>query len=153
MKRIGSLNDIFAGTFLLASGAFGFWLAWPLRSGTAAAMGSGYVPKMLALILMVLGAATIVSGFFQQEDELERWYPRQLVFILAALAFFGFTVDEFGIAVAILGLVLIGCLANREVRLFEAILLSLGLTLFTIVVFVKTIGMQVPLWPLFVRGF
>ena len=50
--------------FLVALGALAFALASELTVGTAAAMGPGYVPRGLALIIMVYGVVLGVRAAF-----------------------------------------------------------------------------------------
>ena len=50
-----NVPDLAFAVFLVALGALAFALAGELRVGSAAAMGPGYVPRGLALIIMVYG--------------------------------------------------------------------------------------------------
>lgn len=147
MNRIKNLNDVCTGTFLVAMALLGFYLSWRLNTGTAAAMGPGYVPRLLAFILTGLGLATIIHGVFHEGEPFESWYPRPLVFILAAVAFFGMTIERLGLVTALIGLVLIGCLAHRGTKPIEAIILAVGMAIFSVIVFVKALGLPILLWP------
>jgi putative tricarboxylic transport membrane protein len=153
MPRIKNMNDVLAGTFMVTISAIALWLSWRLNSGSAAAMGPGYIPKMLAFILVALGTATIFQGFVQEGHEFESWYPRPLVFILASVSFFGLTIERFGLAVAVVGLVLIGCLANKGTKTYEAVILGLVMAAFTILVFVKALGLPIVIWPSMLMGY
>ena len=51
-----NVPDLAFAVFLVALGALAFALGSDLSIGTAAAMGPGYVPRGLAIIIMVYGA-------------------------------------------------------------------------------------------------
>lgn len=147
MNRIKDLNEVLTGTFLILVALLAFYLAWPLSSTTEVGIGPGYVPKMVAAIQLVLGVIMIVNGFVEAGDPTERWHLRPLVLILAAVAFFAVSIERLGLVIALTGLVLIGCAANRGTRFREAIALAIGAAVFCVVVFVKALGLQIPLWP------
>src|SRR5215211_4407772 len=113
MTRIKNLNDVLSGAVLIIMALLGFYLSWRLNSGSAAAMGPGYVPKMLCIILLGLGAATVFYGFVHAGEPFEAWYPRPIFWILVSVAFFGITIERLGLVVAVVGLVVLGCLAHK----------------------------------------
>ena len=147
MHRIKNPNDVLAGSFLIAAALLGFYLSWRLNPGSAAAMGPGYVPKMLCFILMGLGAATVFYGFVHAGEPFEAWYPWPLFWILAAVGFFGVSIERFGLMVAIIGLVLVGCVAHRGTKWYEALILAFGMALFAWLVFVRALGLPILMWP------
>jgi putative tricarboxylic transport membrane protein len=147
MQRIKNMNDVLAGAFMILMGAVGLWLSWRLHTGSAGAMGPGYIPKMLAFILMALGSVTIFYAFVHAGEAFEPWYPRPLVFVLASVAFFGLTVRSLGLVASIIGMVLIGCLANKDTKPYEAVLLGAGMAIFSVLVFVKGLGLSIEVWP------
>lgn len=144
MSRIRNPNDLFVGALLIGSALFALWLARNLSIGTASSMGPGYLPRLLCFIQIGLGAAISAQAFFTKGDPLEAWFPRQLFWILASIAFFGLTVERFGIAVAIVGLVILSTFGHRATRFFkEAVPLAIVMAAFSIVVFV--IGLKLPM--------
>ncbi len=147
MNRIKNLNDVLSGSVLIACALLGLLLSWKLNSGTSAAMGPGYVPKMLAFILIGLGAATVFYGFVHEGEPFEAWYPRPLFWVLASVAFFGMSIERFGLVVAVVGLVILGCLAHRGTKPYESIILAVGMAIFAVLVFVKALGLPILLWP------
>ena len=147
MRRVRNPNEALTGGFLCAAAALAFYLAWPLSSGIDVGIGPGFIPKALALIQFALGAVLIARGFLAEQDRLDAWGVRPLVFITAAIAFFGATVERLGLVVALAGLVLIGSAANREMRPLEALALAAGSVVFCVLVFVKALGLSVRLWP------
>ena len=147
MNRIKDLNEVLTGIFLILVALLAFYLSWPLSSTTEVGLGPGYVPKMFAVIQLVLGAVMIVNGFVQPGDPTEQWHWRPLVLILGSVAFFAATIERLGLVVALTGLVLIGCAANRDTKFHESIALAVGSVVFSWVVFVKALALQIPVWP------
>src|SRR6202007_1527208 len=92
--------------FLVALGALAFALASPLSVGTAAAMGPGYVPRGLALLIMVyglvLGLRALVAGRLSVP-----WVElRPLLLILGSVALFAILLPIAGLAVTSFALVI-----------------------------------------------
>ena len=59
-----NVPDLAFAAFLVALGALAFALAGELSVGTAAAMGPGYVPRGLAILIMVYGAVLGLRAAF-----------------------------------------------------------------------------------------
>jgi hypothetical protein len=147
MNRIKDLNEVLTGIFLILAALLAFYLAWPLSSTTDVGLGPGYVPKAFAFIQLGLGAIMIVNGFLEAGEAPERWHLRPLVLVLASVAFFALTIERMGLVVALTGLVLIACTAHRGTKFYEALALALGSVVVSVLVFVKALGLSIPLWP------
>jgi putative tricarboxylic transport membrane protein len=147
MDRIRNINDVLAGLFLIAVAMIALGLMWNLRSGSAASMGPGYLPKLLAVIQLIFGVVIVAQGLLGTLDRLEPWRLRPLIWILAGVAFFGLAIERFGLVVAVSGLVLLSALGHRGTRPLEAILLAAVLATFSVLVFVKVLGLPMPIWP------
>ena len=144
---VRNVNDVLAGLFLIAVAALAFALTWHLRSGSAVSMGPGYLPKLLIAIQFIFGVGIVAQGIFGAPDRLESWSLRPLVWILASVAFFGVTIERFGLVVAVFGLVVLSALAHRGTRPIEGLALAAVLAAFSVLVFVKALGLPMPVWP------
>lgn len=146
MSRL-NIPDLAFGLFLIALGAIAFALAGDLKVGTADAMGPGYVPRGLALIIMaygaVMGARALFVGF-QGFPDIEL---RPLVLICASVAAFALLLPLAGLAVSGLVVVLVAGFAAHDARLRENAALALAVTAFSILLFVKVLGLPIPVWP------
>ena len=147
MHRIGSITDLVSGLFLVGTALFALRLSWPLPFGTALHMGAGYVPQTLCYLQIALGCLIIVQSVSMSGDPWERWVPRPIVWILASVLFFAFAIERFGLVVSVIGLVVLSCLARPHGRLFDAVLLAIGLAIFSVLVFVTVLGLVIPVWP------
>jgi hypothetical protein len=127
--------------------ALSFYLAWPLDSFSSFGLGPGYIPKALALLLVAFGVAILIHGFLGTEESVERWHLRPLLLVLGSIVFFGLTVEAFGLWVAVIGLVLIASAAHGEARPLESAALAVGMAAFSFFVFIKGLGLTIPVWP------
>lgn len=152
MKRPSNSNDVMAGTFMVLTALLSLSLAWPLDSFSSFGLGPGYVPQMLALILAAFGVAIAVHGFLGAEEASEPWHFRPLALVLGSIAFFGLTVETLGLFVALLGLVIIACAAHRRTKIHESAALAVLAATFSFFVFIKGIGLTIPVWPILQWG-
>jgi putative tricarboxylic transport membrane protein len=147
MHHVKNMNAALTGIFLILVALLAFYLSWPLSSSTDVGPGPGYVPKMFALIQLGLGALLVANGLLQEGEPSEPWHLRPLVLILASVAFFAMTIERMGLVVALTGLVLIACAANRDTKFYEALALALGSVVVSALLFVKALGLSIPMWP------
>ena len=142
-----NIPDLAFAAFLVALGAFAFALASDLTVGTAAAMGPGYVPRGLAGIIMVYGAALGLRAVFAgwQAFSVVAWRP--LLLISAAVALFAVLLPVAGLALTSLAVVICSGLAAYDVRLRENALLAVALSIFAVLLFVTVLGLPIQVWP------
>jgi len=139
-----ALKDILAGGIFIAIG-----LAFALGSlsydiGTPLRMGPGYVPLVLGGLLAALGVGVVVKGFIAGEGaSLGGFEWRAVILITAALIFFGVTVRGLGAVPALFGTSLLASLARSRTSWREALLISVGLTVLSVVIFI--VGLQLRL--------
>lgn len=140
------LKDILAGALFIALGlafavgALAYEIGDPLR------MGPGYMPLVLGLILTGLGVGIVIKAFIAGEGgEIGRVEWRAIVLIVAALIFFGLTVRGLGVGASLLGTTLLASLARARTSLMEAVLVAVGLTVLSVVLFIFVLQLRLPL--------
>ena len=141
-----ALKDVLAGGVFIALGlAFaGGSLTYDI--GTPVRMGPGYVPLVLGLVLAGLGVLVIVKGFIAGEgDPIGEVDWRAVVLITAALLFFGVTVRGLGVVGALFGASLLAALARSQTSVREALVISVGLTALSVVIFIVALQLRLPL--------
>jgi putative tricarboxylic transport membrane protein len=142
-------QDVLAGLMFIGFAALGLWLSRNYPIGTAVRMGTGYVPRLLCWILLLLGAVILVIGLRAADAEEGlpglRWRP--IVLIPAALVAFALTIERLGIVIAGLLLIGIGALGGRDLRVLEVVLAAAALVFFTWAIFVWALGLPIPVWP------
>ena len=141
-----ALKDVLAGSIFIALGvAFAAGsLAYDI--GTPVRMGPGYVPLVLGLVLAGLGVLVIVKGFIAGEGEpIGEVDWRAVVLITAALLFFGVTVRGLGVVGALFGASLLAALARSQTSIREALVIAVGLTVLSVVIFIVALQLRLPL--------
>jgi Tripartite tricarboxylate transporter TctB family len=141
-----ALKDILAGAVfvvlggLFATGSLAYDIGSPLR------MGPGYYPLVLGGILVGLGVLIVVKGFVAEAGEaMGRVDWRAVVLLTAALLFFGLTIRGLGVVGALLGSALLAALARSATSMREVVLIGVGLTALSVVIFVVALQLRLPL--------
>ena len=142
-----NIPDLAFAAFLVALGALAFALASELTVGTAAAMGPGYVPRWLALIIMIYGGALGVRSAFSGGVSFPDMAWRPLLLISASVAVFAILLPVAGLAITSLAVVVCAGWAAYDVRMHENALLAVALAIFAVVLFVTVLGLPIPVWP------
>jgi hypothetical protein len=141
-----ALRDIIAGAiFIVFGGAFATGsLAYEI--GTPLRMGPGYLPLILGLVLVGLGILIVVKGFIAGSGEpIGAADLRVIVLITAALLFFGITVRGLGLVGALFGSSLVAALARSQTPVRETLLIAVGITALSVVVFIFALQLRLPL--------
>jgi hypothetical protein len=141
-------DDLKAGLVFLAIGLF--FAANTLINldiGTAAAMGPGFFPLALCIILTLLGVGILMNARKQVHDREEQEQrpplnPRAVFFVIAAPVAFGLMLRSFGLAPALAVTIALAVTASRTIGLRRGLIIVVGMTAFCIVVFYY--GLQVP---------
>lgn len=147
--RVRNPQDAGAGVFLLAVAAFALWQGADLPLGTLRSMGAGMLPTSLAVLVGAFGLALIGFSLVQDGPGLDRWRLRGPVFILGSVVVFAVLIRTAGLAVAGPVSMLVSCFATDEVRWKEAIIFSLGMTAFCILLFKVMLSLPIPVFTLF----
>jgi hypothetical protein len=139
--------DLAFAVFLIALGGLALALASPLSVGTAAAMGPGYVPRGLAVLIMLYGAALGLRALFSGREAMPSIELRPLFLIFGAVALFAVLLPIVGLALTSLALVLCAGTAAYDVRFRENAIAAVILAAFAVVLFVMALGLPIPVWP------
>lgn len=146
MIRIKSPQDFGAAIVFILIGLGGFYFGWDLRTGSSARMGPGYFPMVLSGCIMAIGVIVGLRALVFEGPGIERFQLRPLGMLVVASLIFGYLIEEIGLAIAGVLMILVATYAGREARWKEAIVLSLVLTAFSIAVFVWALGQSLPVW-------
>jgi hypothetical protein len=149
VKRLATSPDFLAGlTFVLFG--IGFFIgSLGYEYGSAQQMGPGYFPRVLSTGLLVLGLLQIVGSTRQEPSVMDRprLYVKPLIFVLGGMAIFAATLETFGIVVAAMLLVTIAGIVAPDRRWLEIAAAAAVLAAFSALVFVKGLGVYMPIWP------
>jgi len=150
MALIRHPKDFVSGLMFVAIGAAAIVVAANYPLGTAARMGPGYFPRMLGILLIVLGALLALRALRLQGSPLPAWPWRPTVVVLGSVVLFGFIVTRAGLALSTVILIVTASFASHEFRLKEALISGVLLAALAIGVFVIGLKLQLPIWPMFV---
>jgi hypothetical protein len=145
--KIRSHGDFWCGLLFIAIGVAFVVLAQNYRMGTAARMGPGYFPTLLGALMALMGLTLSLPAFVIDGEGVQRIHPRPLLFVLLAIAAFGITLPYLGFAAAIVALVLVGSLAEPDLKPVETAAVAAFLVVFSILIFVVLLGLPIRLWP------
>ena len=145
MSAIRSPKDFWAGLIYLGIGLGAFYIAQDYEMGTAVRMGPGYFPKVLSIVLALIGIAALLRGLLRPGEAIGRLAWREALLVVGATAIFGVLVRGAGLALSLLVLVLVSAYASRQFRLPSTVLLAVGLIVFSVLVFLKGLGIPLPL--------
>jgi hypothetical protein len=140
-------KDFLAGLIFVVFGiaAIVFSKDYPL--GTAARMGPGYFPRILGLLLIVLGGALALRAWRLRGTPLPGWKWRPVIVVLVSVIMFGLVVTRIGLVLSTIGLIVAASAASHEFRPKEAVVSGVLLAGLAVAVFVLGLKLVIPIWP------
>jgi Tripartite tricarboxylate transporter TctB family len=143
---IRSPKDFWTGVLYVAFGGAAFWLARDYGMGSASRMGAGYFPSVLSALLMVFGVVSIARSFIVPGEAIGRFALKAAALIVGATVAFGFLLPRAGLVAALVVLALVAASASEKFRFeWKAVAGLVGLVAFCALVFVKGLGVPMPL--------
>lgn len=145
--RIKSPLDFGGGLFLIAIAVVGYIGAFNLPFGHMNSIGSGLLPKSVAVLVGVFGLGIALQGLFIEGDKLESWGIRGPIFVLGAVLAFAFAIRPLGLAIAGPLCVIIAAMADRDTRPVELVIFSIIMTALCIGLFKFLLRLPIPIFP------
>ena len=150
---IKSEKDFWSGLiFIVVGAAFAWGAAAYYNFGSSARPGPAYFPFGLGVLMAILGAFILFKSLTvatQDGDPIGPWPIKQMVLILAAVILFGLALPKLGLAVCLPLLIGISSLASGEFHWKEVLVNAVILTVGSWGIFIKGLGLTIPLWPAF----
>jgi hypothetical protein len=134
-------RDFYAGLMYASVGAAAAWIARDYSMGSAVRMGPAYFPTVLSILLIVVGATSLIRSFFHQGDAIQAFAWREIGLVIGSIALFGVLVRVAGLAIALVLLVMISAWASPQFKFKTALLLAVVTTALSVAVFVKGLGL------------
>ncbi len=150
MAPIRNPKDFWAGVLFACLGAFTLIVSSNYTLGTAARMGPGYFPRILGILLIVLGLVIGGRGLRGYGEAIPAWKWRPTVVVLGSVVLFGLIVAKVGVAISTVVLIVTSAAASREFRPLESLVAGVLLAALATGVFVVGLHLQLPIWPVFV---
>lgn len=151
--KIRNQHEFWSGVMFFAFGLFFVGFAQQYDMGTAARMGPAFFPTVLGGLLLLLGMFIAIKGLGSTIDgQIEAFQFRPLALVLGAIIAFGLLLRPAGMVVSLFVLVFVSSLGSHEFHLRNVLILSVGLALLVLAVFIYGLGMTIPVWPAFMSN-
>ncbi len=139
-------RDFWAGVIYLALAIATIWIGRNYSPGTSARMGPGYFPMVLGVVLALFGTVSIGRSFLRPGEAITAIAWRPLALVLGSTVLFALLLDRLGLLVALPCLIVVSSLASRYTRPdLTSIAALIGLVAFCVLVFVRGLGVPMPL--------
>jgi hypothetical protein len=149
MLRLKSSSDLGAGLLLVVIPLAFLIGGRNLQHGSLVVMGPGHFPRYVAGLALLIGLVLIGKSIAVENAALPKIALRPLACVLASVAFFGFTIDVLGLPLSTIATFVLASLATPDLKWHRIAMLAVGLAAFVSLVFVKGLGLPIPLWPQF----
>jgi hypothetical protein len=138
--------DLCSGLLFAGLGAAILWMGADYALGVPSRIGPGYVPRLLGILLAVIGLFLIVRSRWTRDtvDTTVAWRPLALIF--CATVAFAVVFEASGLVPAILVSVATANYATAENRWTTAVVLGAVLAFFAWLLFVKALSLPLPVW-------
>ena len=147
MKRLLTL-EFASGLFVTAIGVFARVAVGNLEIGQAREMGPGYLPALLAWIILAAGLGMTAWALIKGSGEpLPPMHWRPLLAISLATLVFGLTIDRLGMVVAVVASTAIASLASAISRPRDTPILCAVLAAGAVLMFIKGLALPISIWP------
>ena len=141
---IRSSKDFWTGLIYLFFGSSAVLIARDYAMGTAVKMGPAYFPTILGSLLILIGAISVIRSFVVGGTPIGAFAFKGLSFVIGSTVVFGLLVRGAGMVVALTLLVITSAYGSTRFRWRPTIVMAVGLTLFCALVFIKGLGIPLP---------
>ena len=149
---IKNQQNFWSGLMFMGIGIFFAVISmFKYQIGSAARMGPGYFRLVLWLLLLVLGAIVAISGLkgqYSEENDVEKFDWDILVLFIGSIILSALMLENLGLYISIIGLVLFSSLASHEFSFKVALMTAICMVIFCHFAFVKGLGLIFPLYPI-----
>jgi len=138
-------KDFWTGIIYIVVGAAAIFVARDYGLGTPRKMGAAFFPAVLSVILIVIGIISLVRSFIRPGTPIGRIAIKGLLLVAGATVLFGFIVRGAGLLIAMPVLVIISAYASDKFNWRTSIVMAVVLTAFCILIFLKGLGIPLPI--------
>ncbi len=147
--KIKSPKDLWAGLMFVAFGLFFLFVARKYRMGSAMSMGPGYFPAILGGLMAAIGGIVVFQSFVLRGEGVPAFSFRPLFLVILSLLLYGYLLQPMGMVLALAFLVFVSAFAGHEFDFKEVLIFSVVAIFFSVLIFIKVLGLPYPLWPKF----
>ena len=139
--------EVASGLLVILLGVFAWVSIGSIEIGRLSDMGPGYLPRVLAVLMLGSGIGMTAIGVVRGGPPLPDLQARPLALVCLAVVIFGVSVDKLGMVAAVVTSTVLATLAAPITRHRETPILCVGLAVFAVLVFVKGLAMPISIWP------
>jgi uncharacterized membrane-anchored protein len=142
-------KEFWSGVLFLFIGGTFLALSTDLRFFRGRGIGEGMFPAIVAGLLVIIGAVIIARGVLAKSDE-EEGHPiawKALAAIVVGVLLFGILIRTAGLLIAVPSLMLLVSPASSKFKIIPAVILAVVMTGFCWLVFIKGLGLPIPVAP------
>jgi hypothetical protein len=139
-------KDFWSGVIFVIFGLAAVIIGRDYSMGTAGRMGPAYFPTILGGLLVLIGSIGVVRSMFKSGGAIGRFAVREFLLVMASVAVFGLLVRGAGLAISVILVVMISGFASIKFKVGPYLLLGIGMAVFCVLVFVKALGLPMPMF-------
>jgi hypothetical protein len=136
-------KDFLSGLMFITFGLLALYYGQKLAIGTSVRMGPGYVPHMLALIMMFLGAVISITALVSGSEPVEKPKWKPITMVTVGIVCFALLFERAGLLPALVVLIFISSLGGEEFKLTEVLGNMVVLAILCTLVFKVGLGMNI----------
>ncbi|MBX9758401.1 MAG: tripartite tricarboxylate transporter TctB family protein [Beijerinckiaceae bacterium] len=141
MIRVTHPQDFWSGLLFMSIGAAAAYLGRDFVFGTMTRMGPGFLPTVLAWLLIAIGAFVAARGLTLKGSRIEPSTWRPQIVIVIAIVLFALMIERVGLVPTVFVVTNVASIAATEFRFRDSLLLSAGLSVACYLVFVTMLGL------------
>jgi hypothetical protein len=131
-----SIRNLIAAVLTILVGALALVEAAGYPMGTLLRMGPGYFPTVLGVLMIAFGAVLLVQSFRAEPAAPSNFVLRPVLMIPLGVILFAVLLERWGLAPAIIALVVVSSLSEPQIRPLRALALAAGMSALVYVVFI-----------------
>lgn len=141
-------QDFWSGVIFIVFGLAAVIIGQDYSMGSAGRMGPAYFPTVLGGLLTVIGSIGVVRSMIKSGNPVGRFAIREIFLVMLSVVIFGILVRGAGLAVSVILLVMVSGYASIKFKVVPYLLLAIGMAVFCVLVFVKALGLPMPMFGL-----
>ena len=146
MPSIKGPKDFWTGVMFVVFGAASLLVARNYPFGTTGRMGAGYFPTLLSGLLIFFGLLALLRGLRQPGEAIGQFVWKPVLIICTSVVVFALLLPRAGMVIALVVLAQGCATASKRFRFDRTnLLITAGLTVFCVLVFIKGLGLPMPI--------
>ena len=152
--QIRNQKDFWSGVMFIAAGVVFAVFSREYEMGTGQRMGPAFFPMVLGVLLAVLGVIVGLTGMAGEtrDGKVEKFHFDAVGWVLGAVVLFGLLLRPAGLIIALVVLIVVSAFGSHDFKWKETALLSVGLVILVLAVFIWGLKLTIPIYPAFMQN-